>query len=322
MAQLTLLDPINVLSEAIPDAYSPDGGLVIVDEKELLSDNLLSSLAVSIAFSGELKIKEEAFLFNLPIKAKKLFPFLNLTWQEAQFYKLIAIATDMLAREVTKIPEVSPTGERYTEDQRLLLFYDAIADRVRRFLLDELPETLVATLGHSPQGVFMTLWFNLQTWYQMMYLLSGHKAGFDVPSFTYHYLPSCMGEEEKYLLPISVSRNWQGVYFYFDCERALGFDADDDYYDFFFIRDLFDYGHTTPESKDYNRFGRWQSLHIEGVKGGPRTDDVCKRVLDEGIVNLADKDVTGRFFATEVVKRGVRSNQWVGIYKPAINFDY
>lgn len=318
--QTELLDPMNVLSEVIRDAYSPDGGLVIVDEKWLHGDDLLSSLIVSSSASGELKInKEGAFLFDLPFKAKKLFPFLNLTWQEAQFCKLIAMATDALAREVTKISEVSLAGERYTEDQRLLLFYDAIADRVRRFLLDELPETLVLTLGHSPQWVFMTLWFKLQTWYQMMYLLSGRKAGFNVPSFTYHYLPSCMGEEEKYLLPISVSRIWQGVYFYFDCERALGFGADDDYFDFFLIRELFD-GHTTPESEDFNRFGRWQSLSFEGAKGGPLTDDVCKRVLAEGIVNLADKDVTGHFFATEVVKRGVKSNQWLGVYKPAIAF--
>lgn len=321
MSQSTLLDPMNVLSEVIHDAYSPDGGLVIVDEKELHSDDLLSSLVLSSAISGELRLKEEAFLFDLPFKAEHLICGKNLTWQEAHFYKMINMATDALAREVTKIPEVSPTGEHYTEDQQLFLFQNAIADRVRRFLLDELPETLVVTLGHSPQWVCITLWFHLQTFYQAMFLLSSYKAGFNISSFMYHYLPSCMSEEEEHLLPMSIGQNWRGVYFYFDCERALGFDADDDFYNFFSTRELFDYG-INPEEREYNTYGHWQLLSLEGVKGQPlRRDDLCKRVLAEGIVNLADKDITGHFFAKEVVKRGARSDQWVGIYKPAIVFD-
>ncbi|EFD1663265.1 hypothetical protein FGU32_24635 [Escherichia coli] len=119
--QTELLDPMNVLSEVIHDVYSPDGGLVIVDEKWLHSDDLLSSLIVSSSASGELKIKEGVFLFDLPFKAKKLFPFLNLDWQEAHFYKMIAMATDALAKEVTNIPEVSQTGGRYTDKPLITL---------------------------------------------------------------------------------------------------------------------------------------------------------------------------------------------------------
>lgn len=321
----TLLDPLAVVSSAIPDDQSSDGPLIVADRKwlakSLFSSVMQTSVDVSClrptAFSGE-----DVFRLLMPFTEGQLFSSLTcFTAPLLNTCRLVDMATDELAKEIANIPEVDPTGrKRYSEADRLLFFHNAIADRVRRFLLDELPRFMVETLGHAPFEVYTHYWLCLENYYQLMFLLSGRKAGFNVP-FMYHHLPSFEEEGEEYYLPLSTASNWREVQFCFDLERALGFYADDDFYTFYLPSDDFPvWDRITHEEKEINRFQCWQILSFKGVKPVNKSH-LCKQVLADGLLHLATDDVVGRFFAGEVTRRGVKCDHWRGIYKPAIVFD-
>lgn len=319
-----LLEPTAVVSFAIPDDQSSDGPLIIADKK-WLAGSIFRSVILTRAdavclrpgtFSGA-----EVFSLETSFTERPLFSSLTcFTAPLLNTCRLVDIATDELAKEIASIPEVDPTGRKhYSEADRLLFFHNAIADRVRRFLLDELPRFMVETLGHARFEVYSCLWLDLQKYYQLMFLLSSRKAGFKT-SFMYHHLPSFVEEGAECYLPLSVAKNWQEVRFYFDCETTMGFGADNDFFDFYLPSKLLDCG-INPEEKEINRFQRWQVLSFKGDKPVSKSR-LLDQVLFEGLLHLAVEDVVSRLFAKEVVSRGVKCKHWRGIYKPAINFDY
>lgn len=319
--QTELLNSTEVVSFAIPDASS-DGSLIIADKKWLagsIFNSVMLTRAEASALVHDTFSGADAFYLETSFTEKPLFSSLTcFTAPLLNTCRLVDLATDVLAKEIASIPEVDPTGKRhYSEDNRLLFFRNAIADRVRRFLLDELPRFMVETLGHAPFEIYSCLWLDLQKFYQLMFLLSSRKAGFKTP-FMYHHLPSFVEEGEDSYLPLSVAKNWREVRFCFDCERAMGFGADNDFFDFYLPGNLLDCG-INPEEKEINRFGRWQVLSFKGDKPVNKTS-LLKQVLDDGLLHLAAEDMVDRFFAREVTRCGVKCNHWCGIYKPAINF--
>lgn len=324
MTDSTLLNPTDVLSSVIPDAQSDNGPLIVADKK-WLAKSLFSSVmqtSVDVSCLRPTDFSDDAvFRLLMPFTEGRLFSSLTyFTDPLLNTCKLVDMATDVLAKEIANIPEVDPTERKcYSEADRLLFFRNAIADRVRRFLLDELPRFMVETLGHAPFEIYSCLWLDLQKYYQLMFLLSGRKAGFNAP-FMYHHLPSFEEEGEEYYLPLSTASNWREVQFCFDLERALGFYADDDFYDFYLPSDDFPvWERITHVEKEINRFQCWQILSFKGVKPVNKSH-LCKQVLFDGLLHLAADDVVGRFFAVEVTRCGVKCDHWRGIYKPAINF--
>ena len=315
----TLLDPMNVLSEVIPDTSSSDGPLIIAD-REWLANSLLPSVILTSAATCDLRPDvssgEDAFCLEIPFTEKPLISCL-IRFTDPLFLnvcKLIDMATDALAKDFVEFPRVGYSEE----DLPWVGFFDwGIIDRVRRFLLDELPETLVETLGHLPVEVYGSVWFDLPSYYQLMYLLSSRKAGFNVP-FMYHALPTDPGFPCADFLPLTSSTNWEVVSFYFDCGPLLGFDEGYDE-DFYLPRYLLDFA-TSPEEKTCNNYQRWQVLSFEDCQLVEKAE-LARQVLAYGICSIASDDLIRRFFAKEVVRRGVRCNLWQGIYKPAIVFD-
>ncbi|HBP8299352.1 TPA: hypothetical protein L6L13_004249 [Escherichia coli] len=320
----TLLDPVDVLSEVIPDTSSSDGSLIIADKKWLagsIFNSVMLTRADTVRLLHDTFSGADDFYLGTSFTERLLFSSLTcFTAPLLNTCRLVDIATDELAKEIANIPEVDPTGRKhYSKADRLLFFHNAIADRVRCFLLDELPRFLVETLGHAPFEIYSCLWLDLQKYYQLMHLLSSRKAGFKA-SFMYHHSPSFEEEGADVYLPLSVAKNWQEVRFCFDCERAMGFGADNDFFDFYMPGNLLDCG-INPEEKEINRFGRWQVLSFKGDKSVNKSS-LLKQVLADGLLHLAVEDVVSRFFAREVTRRGVNCDYWRGIYKPAINFDY
>ncbi len=318
--QTELLNSTNVLTEVIPDTSSSDGSLIIADKK-WLARSVFPSIVVTSADSGHLQMGTSfsggAFSFDAPFTTGKplISSLTHFTDCLINAYKLIDLVTDELAKRVVDIPEVDPEGgERYRKDERLFLFHDEIAYNVRAFVLDELPRFMVETLGHDPLYVYGFLWYELQTVYQLMFLLSSCKAGFNAPFMCRHEYYT--GDEG---MPLTVEENYREVSFHFNCARELAFYEDDDFYDFYLPCNLFDY-QSSPEDKIYNRYRPLQILSFKDSKPIKKSE-LCKQVLAEGIVLLACNGVVSRFFAKEVVRCGVQCNNWRGIYKPAINFD-
>ncbi|WP_342089707.1 hypothetical protein [Escherichia coli] len=324
MTDSTLLDPLAVVSSALPDDQSPDGPLIIADKKWLAGSifhSVMLTRADAVCLRPDVSSGADVLCLETSFTERPLFSSLTcFTAPLLNTCRLVDTATDVLAKEIANIPEVDPTGRKhYSESDRLLFFRNAIADRVRRFLLDELPRFMVETLGHAPFEIYSCLWLDLQKYYQLMFLLSGRKAGFNAP-FMYHHLPSFVEEGAECDLPLSVAKNWREVRFCFDCETAMGFGADNDFFDFYLPATLLDCG-INPEEKEINRFQRWQILSFKGDKPVSKSH-LLKQVLADGLLHLATEDLVSRFFAKEVVRCGVKCNHWRGIYKPAINFDY
>ncbi|HFS4391630.1 TPA: hypothetical protein ACHY5N_005127 [Escherichia coli] len=319
---MSLLNPIDVLSHVMPDSQSSDGPLIIADKK-WLAGSIFPSVILTSAETCDLRPDvssgEEVFCLEIPFTEKPLISSLtHFTAPLLNTYRLIDLATDALAKEIAKVPKTSDArGERrYSKTERLTLFHYKIIDRVRCFLLDELPETLVETLGHLPIEVYGRVWFDLPSYYQLMYLLSSYKAGFNVPFMYHNRLPVEGYYPEDYSLPLTSSTNWKEVRFYFDCGPLL--DVDEGYdEDFYLPRYLLDFA-TNPEEKVSNNYHRFQFLSFKGYQPVKKSE-LCKQILAEGICYLAAKDLAHRFFAKEVVRRGVKCDHWRGIYKPAIN---
>lgn len=252
-------------------------------------------------------------------------------------YYLIDMAAAELAKEINKIPTHDQAGKRYSKEERLNRFHDVIGGRIQFFILDELPYLMVELLCHSLLEIIRLMQNEIQTIYQLMFLLTDHKAGVGKGCFMWHLNPSRKGRNYFYIPHSDAVGSTAGVIFNFplgDCLRTgdletghdwLGddnivyeesFDDDPDYYLFRNISELMEANKLMPLRFDC----RWQYLSIGQHRLSVK--EIMQEVLTYGLKTISGESFIGDTFAKEVCKKGVASVNWDGIFHPDLSSLY
>ena len=247
-------------------------------------------------------------------------------------YYLIDTAAAELAKEINKIPTHDQAGKHYSKKERLNRFHDVIEERIQFFILDELPRVMVELLGHPLLEIIKLMEKELQTIYQLLFLLTNHKAGVGNGCFMYHlnimrhqrnyfhtpYYDIIDGNGVRFNFPLSdclsigdgeTGNNWLGddniVY-------EESFDDAPDYYLFRNISELMEANKLMPLRFDC----RWQYLSI----GQHRLNiaEIVQGVLTDGLKTIAAESFVNRHFAKEVCKKGVASAYCDGTFYPDV----
>lgn len=247
-------------------------------------------------------------------------------------YYLIDMAAAELAKEINKIPTHDQAGKHYSKKERLNRFHDVIEGRIQYFIIDELPRTMVELLGHSLLEIIKLIQKELQTIYQLMFLLTDNKAGVGNGCFMWHVNP--MRLQRSYLnLPYSDVYADGDVSFSFPLADCFMLDYEDDYLrwlnedntadqesieslDYYLLRNL-------SELLEANKIilfrvdCYWQYLSI----GQHRLNiaEIMQDVLTYGLKTFIwEGSFARRYFAEEVAKKGVASVNWDGIFFPYV----
>lgn len=249
-------------------------------------------------------------------------------------YYLIDMATDELAKEINNAPYIRrPSDERY----RPIVFRQRVEGRAIPFILDELPSIMVEYLGHPLTEVIKLMQKELQTIYQLIFLLSDHKAGVGNGCFMW-YLNQVKQIRNYFYIPHSDAvGSTAGVIFDFPLCDCLGignpddrvywlgddnivyeesFDDAPDYYLFHNIIELFKANKLMPLSFDC----RWQYLSIGQHRLS--VEKIMQEVLTYGLKTISDEGFIGDTFAKEVCEKGVASVNWKNIFKPDLSSLY
>lgn len=241
-------------------------------------------------------------------------------------YYLIDKATDELSKVINNVPPVD-------NKTRLDVFHNVIEKRAIPFILDELPRIMVEFLGHPLTEIIDLMKHEIQTIYQLIFLLSDHKAGVGNSCFMWHLNPKRRGRN-YFHIPFFEgcdATGFNGVIFNFplgDCLRTgdvesgcdwLGddnivyeesFDGAPDYYLFRNISELMEANKLMPLRFDC----RWQYLSIGLHRLNGST--IMKEVLTHGLKTISATSFINCYFAESVAKKGVASVNWEGIFCP------
>lgn len=241
-------------------------------------------------------------------------------------YYLIDMATDVLAKEINKIPTHDPEGKQYSKKERLYLFHDAIEERIEAFIGDELPRTMVTLLCHELTEVIKLIANEMQTIYQLMYLITDHKAGVGEGKFLWHVDDFWRAEGYLEMPTCAVSGSGKNLYFIFPLTTLLDFDNAypwlDKYFETVLLEDLAENGHCRYYffEKCYKLYkedklfelridNSWQYLSIG--RHSFNTGEIMKTVLHYGLLTFADShNFMEKCFAKDVAEKGVSSANW------------
>lgn len=247
---------------------------------------------------------------------------------------LIDMATDVLAKEINKIPTHDPEGKQYSKKERLYRFHDAIEERIEVFIFDELPQYMHELLGHELTEVIRLIADEMQTIYQLMYLITDHKAGVGEGKFIWHVnefwrdkgflaMPHyCLDDKRQYFVfPVCSLFTFKNAYPWIDGtqEKIL-------------LSDLRKNGHCCcyffekcaelyKEGKlfDLKIHNSWQYLSIGHCSFN--TGKIMKMVLECGLMTMTtSNNFILRCFAEEVAEKGVSSVNWDGVFQPDLFF--
>lgn len=247
----------------------------------------------------------------------------------ANIWFLIDMATDALAKEIKNIPAVNQLGQSYEKTARRNLLNNEIEERVRLFILDELPKTLVEYLAQNVEHVVDIFQLELQTFYQVMFLLTDHKAGVGGDSFMIHYNyderdpdgPFLDFEDYTYdchidfFFPLAdmlcPDRCWLNDDNEIDMEEAKNSDL-------YFVKKCYEV--CTKNSTDVVLSGEWRYLSIGGK--GINKARINQSVLNMAVLSLYNVgDLASVTLAKNIVNKGAVSDSWKGVYYPPIKFE-
>ncbi|EGK3660317.1 hypothetical protein IOT39_004002 [Escherichia coli] len=241
---------------------------------------------------------------------------------------LIDMATDELAKEIKNIPTANTLGQSYEKAARRYLLNNAIEERVRLFILDELPKTLVEYLAHNVEHVVDIFQLELQLMYQVMFLLTDHKAGVGGDSFMMHYNydvytdgPILDFEDYTYdqhidfFFPLAdmlcPDRDW------LNDNHGINMEAAKDS-DLYFVKKCYEV--CTKNSTEPVLTGEWRYLSIEG--GEVNKAAINQYVLNTAVLSLYELgDLRSVTLAKDIVNKGAVSDSWKGTYYPPIKFE-
>lgn len=230
------------------------------------------------------------------------------------FY-LIDEATTQLAKEIDKVrAENSDRLRPLTEDDLRYEFREAIAHDVLVFLFDELPKTLVELLGHNFKAVAHHF-FEIQQLYQLLHLLAERKAGIGADTFMYHHDYYKGDPDGPYF---TLQGNTETLFFRFSVESIfLITDYKGEYEDWFYLNE---YRKLFPERDPLDFFNiGWQYLSIK--EKGFRRAPLQKELITDCILSLSRGNLAEAWFAKGVVKMGLTSCYWKGVWYPELDLD-
>lgn len=254
-------------------------------------------------------------------------------------YYLIDMAAAELKKEINNIPTHDQAGKHYSKKERLNRFHDVIEKRAIPFILDELPSIMVEFLGHPLTEIIDLMKHEIQTIYQLIFLLSDQKAGVGKGCFMWHLNPLRQGRNYFYIPHSDAVGSTAGVIFNFPLGGCLrtgdletghdwleddnivykeSFDDAPDYYLFHNISELMEANKLMPLRFDC----RWQYLSIGQCRLS--VEKIMQEVLTYGLKTISGESFIGDTFAKEVCKKGVASVNWNGIFHPDLSslYDY
>lgn len=248
-------------------------------------------------------------------------------------YYLIDLAAAELAKEINNIPTHDQAGKHYSKKERLNRFHDAIEERIEVFIFDELPSTM-ELLGHELTEVIRLIADEMQTIYQLMYLITDHKAGVGEGKFIWHVnefwrdkgflaMPHyCLNDKRQYFVfPMCSLFTFKNAYPWIDGtqEKVLLSELRKNghcrYYFFEKCAGLYEEG----KLFDLKIHNSWQYLSIGHCSFN--TGKIMKMVLECGLMTMtASNNFILRCFAEEVAEKGVSSVNWNGVFQPDLFF--
>lgn len=241
-------------------------------------------------------------------------------------FRLVDMATDELARERMKIPSTDCDGKPLTENSYRNLFRRSIAEKVRAFLLDEMPEIMVNLLGQNVEDFVPEHLKKLQLLYQLMYLLTEHKAGIGDSYFMWHYHSEDCKPEDP-LPDFTVSGD--AIMFSLSPQKTLQLgswvDGETDGIILHkakkapevFPRMCYEVikGKTEEEKQRFCIPMCWQYLHFTSSE--PDKGDVLKDVVRAMLSSVYyGGNILNLAFIESVRQKGVTSRDWEGVYHP------
>lgn len=247
----------------------------------------------------------------------------------ANIWFLIDMATDELAKEIKNIPTANTLGQSYKKAARRNLLNNAIEERVRLFILDELPEKLVEHLAHNVEHVASVFYLELQLMYQVMFLLTDHKAGVGGDSFMMHYNYD-ERDPDGPVLDFEDYTYDQHIDFFFPLADMLCPDRswlDDDNEidmgeaknsDLYFVKKCYEVFKKNNVPAVLS--GEWRYLSIGGE--GVNKAAINQFVLNTAVLSLYNfGELATVTLAKDIVNKGAVSDSWKGVYYPPIKFE-
>ena len=242
---------------------------------------------------------------------------------------LIDMATDVLAKEIENIPSTNTSGQSYEKAARRYLLNNTIEERVRLFILDELPETLVEYLAHNVEHVVDIFQLKLQLFYQLMFLLTDHKAGVGGDSFMYHYNYN-ERDPDGPVLDFENHTYDQSIEFFFPLAEMLCYERDwlDDNgginmgaaknSDLYFVKKCYEV--CTKNGTEAVFPAEWEYLSIGGK--GVNKAKINYDVVNTAVLSLYSLgELATVTLAKDIVNKGAVSDWWQGVYYPPISFE-
>lgn len=246
-------------------------------------------------------------------------------------YYLIDMAATELAKEINKIPTHDQAGKHYSKKERLYRFHDVIEERIQVFILDELPSIMVELLGHPLTEVIRLMQKELQTIYQLIFLLADNKAEIGNGCFMWHLNQMRQGMNYLYIPHFDAVGGTAGVVLNFPLSDCFTLGSGDDWVDWLGNDNIID--QESVESSDYYLFRniselmaankllplrvdcRWQYLSID-TKHRLNVKNIMQEALTYGLKSIAEESFINNTFAKEVCRKGVASVNWDGIFYP------
>lgn len=340
-AKTSLLDPMTVVS-AMAEKGQDENGIITLADKTWLDNSIFPSIVqhrdlIALLAEGpannyrfgldDFFDDPDDFVLDGDASDRKPCSYDTPDHMFLNIWFLIDMATDVLAKEIENIPEENPLGQSYEKAARRYLLNNAIEERVRLFILDELPKTLVEYLAHNVEHVVDIFQLELQLFYQLMFLLTDHKAGVGGDSFMLHY-----NYDENPDGPVLDFEDYdydQHIEFFFPLLDMLRHDRDwlnhdcgismvgAKNSDLYFVKKCYEV--CTKNSTEPVLTGEWRYLSIGG--------EVNKAEINQSVLNMAVLslyelgDLRSVTLAKDIVNKGAVSDSWQGVYYPPIKFE-
>lgn len=343
--QTDLLDPMALLAANI--GHDEDGALILADKEWLdksifpniwQHNDLKFDIYAGVAENGSYYVGKdpnpdmedtENFMVALPSQA---FRFWNVDTLQLDFLYLIDKATDVLAKEITRLPTTNYIGRQFNKAQQRYNFRNAICDRVLQFLFDEMPRIAVDLLGYPFEWVAHHYQHFVITLYQTLYLLAEHKAGVEADAFLYHYdrvhrdpdgpyVPHVGHDRLSPCFPLADVFNSEACWWLFcdDTERVTIYGEDDsDVLAWFYPREMQKLQQEDEEGYwQYPFIVCWQYLSFK--KKGIDKAALQQKVIYDSVLSLHhSNNFAETLLARDFVKKGFVSDCWQNVYYPLI----
>lgn len=340
-AKTPLLDPITVVS-AMAGKGQDENGIITLADKTWLDNSVFPSIVQHRDLIARLTKPNYYYRFGIDsfhddiddffldgdASDRKPCSFDTPDHMFINIWFLIDMATDVLAKEIENIPEENSLGQSYEKTARRNLLNNAIEERIRLFILDELPQTLVEYLEYNVEHVVDIFQLELQLMYQVMFLLTDHKAGVGGDSFMLHYNYDERDPDGPFLNFADYSYDCH-IDFFFPlanvlCPYEFWLSGNEIYMeeaknsDLYFVKKCYEVFKNN--SIDAVLSVEWEYLSIGGK--GVNKAEINKDVLNMAVLSLYDTgDLAPVTLAKDIVDKGAVSDSWGGIYYPPIKFE-